>query len=265
MRTAVEHSRRLAAFVAGCATGDADLIRAGLEDILVEPQRAHLLPALAPVKAAALAQARSAAPSRARVPRSSPGRWRATRMRWRRRWTRRSARRGWRRPAYRAPVDSARRPAGACMRFVSTRGQAPAVGPSEAIRAGAAPDGGPLSARARSRPCDRTRACRWPTSPQQMLAPFFADDPLAAALPAICAEAFDFPVPIVTPDPARPALQALELFHGPTGAFKDFGARFLAACFARLGEAAAPSLWRRRATRAARSGPRSRDGRCSAP
>ncbi len=26
----------------------------------------------------------------------------------------------------------------------------------------------------------------------------------------------------------------LELFHGPTAAFKDFGARFLAACFARL-------------------------------
>jgi homoserine kinase len=54
MRTAVEHSRRLAAFVAGCATGDHALLRAGLEDILVEPQRAHLLPALAPVKAAAL-------------------------------------------------------------------------------------------------------------------------------------------------------------------------------------------------------------------
>jgi homoserine kinase len=54
MRVAVEHSRRLAAFIAGCATGDAALLRAGLEDILVEPQRAHLLPALAPVKAAAL-------------------------------------------------------------------------------------------------------------------------------------------------------------------------------------------------------------------
>ena len=54
MRTAVEHSRRLAAFVAGCATGNVELVRAGLEDILVEPQRAHLLPALAPVKAAAL-------------------------------------------------------------------------------------------------------------------------------------------------------------------------------------------------------------------
>jgi homoserine kinase len=54
LRLAVEHSRRLAAFVAGCAAGDSALLRAGLEDILIEPQRAHLLPALAPVKAAAL-------------------------------------------------------------------------------------------------------------------------------------------------------------------------------------------------------------------
>ena len=55
MKLAVEHSRRVAAFVAGCAMGDLDLVRAGLEDLLVEPQRAHLVPALAQVKAAALA------------------------------------------------------------------------------------------------------------------------------------------------------------------------------------------------------------------
>jgi homoserine kinase len=55
MAVAVEHSRRVAAFVAGCAAGDRDLIRAGLEDLLVEPQRAHLLPALPDVKSAALA------------------------------------------------------------------------------------------------------------------------------------------------------------------------------------------------------------------
>lgn len=54
MHDAVEHGRRISAFSAGCAINDLDLIRAGLEDILVEPQRAHLLPALAPVKAAAL-------------------------------------------------------------------------------------------------------------------------------------------------------------------------------------------------------------------
>jgi homoserine kinase len=54
MQLAIEHSRRVAAFVAGCATGDLDLLSAGLEDVLVEPQRQHLLPALPVVKAAAL-------------------------------------------------------------------------------------------------------------------------------------------------------------------------------------------------------------------
>jgi len=39
-------------------------------------------------------------------------------------------------------------------------------------------------------------------------------------------EALDFPVPLV---PVRPGVFALELFHGPTLAFKDFGARFFAA------------------------------------
>jgi homoserine kinase len=54
MKVAVEHSRRVATFVAGCATGDLALIRAGFEDLLVEPQREHLLPVLPQVKAAAL-------------------------------------------------------------------------------------------------------------------------------------------------------------------------------------------------------------------
>lgn len=54
MALVVEHSRRIAAFVAGCATGDLGLLRAGLEDVLVEPQRQHLLPVLPAVKKAAL-------------------------------------------------------------------------------------------------------------------------------------------------------------------------------------------------------------------
>ena len=121
------------------------------------------------------------------------------------------------------------------MRFVSTRGKAPAVGLSEAVRRGAAPDGGlylpdPIPAAAAA------AELALPDFAAQMLAPFFAGDPLEPELPAICAEAFDFPLPIVPLGTARPGLRALELFHGPTGAFKDFGARFLAACFARLGE-----------------------------
>src|SRR6185503_8577888 len=46
-------------------------------------------------------------------------------------------------------------------------------------------------------------------------------------------EAFNFPAPLVRlRDDSR--LNVLELFHGPTAAFKDFGARFLAACLTRL-------------------------------
>ncbi len=54
MALVVEHSRRIAAFAAGCAGGDMALLRAGLEDVLIEPQRAHLLPPFFQVKKAAM-------------------------------------------------------------------------------------------------------------------------------------------------------------------------------------------------------------------
>jgi len=54
MQLAIEHSRRVAAFIAGCTTGNLDLVRAGLTDLLVEPQRVLLLPVLSEVQKAAL-------------------------------------------------------------------------------------------------------------------------------------------------------------------------------------------------------------------
>lgn len=54
MGIAVEHARAISAFTLGCATNDHALIRAGMEDRLVEPQRRFLLPELAAVKRAAL-------------------------------------------------------------------------------------------------------------------------------------------------------------------------------------------------------------------
>jgi threonine synthase len=48
---------------------------------------------------------------------------------------------------------------------------------------------------------------------------------------AVCRDAFDFPVPLVE---LGPDLRVLELFHGPTLAFKDFGARFMAHTVASL-------------------------------
>lgn len=51
----VEQSAHLALFLTGLQRGDAALIRAGLNDVLVEPRRAPLIPGFADVKAAALA------------------------------------------------------------------------------------------------------------------------------------------------------------------------------------------------------------------
>ncbi len=50
----IQQSANLAAFVAGCCTDDFGLIRRGLVDVLIEPQRASLIPGFAAVKAAAL-------------------------------------------------------------------------------------------------------------------------------------------------------------------------------------------------------------------
>lgn len=57
---------------------------------------------------------------------------------------------------------------------------------------------------------------------------YAGDDIPVAELRRICDEAFDFPV-IIRPVDERK--QVVELFHGPTAAFKDFGARFMAGCF----------------------------------
>lgn len=50
----VEHSAHLALLLTGLQRGDAGLIREGLQDVLVEPRRAPLIPGFAQVKSAAL-------------------------------------------------------------------------------------------------------------------------------------------------------------------------------------------------------------------
>jgi threonine synthase len=85
-----------------------------------------------------------------------------------------------------------------------------------------------------------------PEVAERLLTPFFSGSSLAPKLGEICREALDLPVPLVplrrpgeTPNRTPSATDGsdawlLELFHGPTAAFKDFAARFLAACLARL-------------------------------
>jgi len=66
-----------------------------------------------------------------------------------------------------------------------------------------------------------------------LLEPFFSDSTLAPALGDICRDALNFPIPL-RPLAARDGpVAVLELFHGPTAAFKDVGARFLAATMER--------------------------------
>jgi threonine synthase len=122
------------------------------------------------------------------------------------------------------------------MKYVSTRGASPAATLSEAIEQGLAPDGGLYMPERFPRldPADFPTDPALPAVAEHMLAPFFEGDALAAFVPKICREAFTFPVPL---RPLREGTSLLELFHGPTAAFKDVGARFLAAALGRIGRA----------------------------
>ena len=121
------------------------------------------------------------------------------------------------------------------MRYRSTRGAEP-VSLDEALVQGIAADGGlflPESLPAFSVD-DFAGADDIHAIASILLAPFFDSSSLLPELDAIIAETFSFPVP-VTPLPVEPGYCALlELFHGPTAAFKDVGAGFLAAALSRL-------------------------------
>lgn len=122
------------------------------------------------------------------------------------------------------------------MKFVSTRGRSPAVTLSEALLRGAAPDGGLYMPEAMpAADVDSLDPCA-PLAEfaARLLQPFFAGDELEQHLPSICVQSLDFPVSNRVPNPAKPQFHVLELFNGPTGAFKDFGARFLMNCFERI-------------------------------
>lgn len=121
------------------------------------------------------------------------------------------------------------------MQVVSTRGAGP-VPLADAIAKGQAPDGG-LFMPPQPTPQQGPWGDDLVERATRALAPFFAGDRLLDALPEIVAEAFTFDAPTrwIEPDTAL-----LELFWGPTAAFKDFGARFLAGCLVRLREADRP-------------------------
>ncbi len=120
------------------------------------------------------------------------------------------------------------------MRYLSTRGQAPITTLDAALAAGLAPDGGLYVPEVLPHFAigDFDGLDTLPEIAARLLAPFFAGSRLQAQLQDICNEALDLPIPIVPLGSGED--RVLELFHGPTAAFKDFAARFLAACLARL-------------------------------
>ncbi|MGO9987209.1 MAG: threonine synthase [Steroidobacteraceae bacterium] len=122
------------------------------------------------------------------------------------------------------------------LRFSSSRGGAPSVTLSEAIRQGLAPDGG-LYVPTRLPRVDVASFAglsRLPEIARLSLAGFFEGDRLQPVLGEIADAALNFDAPTTPVTAGEDRLFALELFHGPTAAFKDFGARFLAECLQRL-------------------------------
>jgi threonine synthase len=123
------------------------------------------------------------------------------------------------------------------MRFITTRGQAPAVSFRTAVFEGLAPDGGlyvpetiePWSAGELSRLPRRTLT----EIGLRVLRPFTRGELDATVFEAVIVEALDFEIPLV---PIEPQIYALELFHGPTLAFKDVGARVMARLMASMYE-----------------------------
>lgn len=124
------------------------------------------------------------------------------------------------------------------MNFQSTRRNCPSVKFSDALRAGLAPDGGlyvPESfpyfdpSQVLSALKDELSMA---TLAREIFAPFVnfqgtAGSGIRAEISQICENAFDFPVPLAE---LSEHTSVLELFHGPTAAFKDVGARFLSEC-----------------------------------
>ena len=127
------------------------------------------------------------------------------------------------------------------MRFYSTREKNPAArlfSLKEAAVMGLAPDGG-LFMPERIPQVDMKRieelSSRSFPEMAAYLASLFFDEFSESQLLEVCRAAFDFPIPIKCVS-AESALYTLELFHGPTFAFKDVGARFMGQMLGRLAD-----------------------------
>jgi threonine synthase len=121
------------------------------------------------------------------------------------------------------------------MRYFSTRGSGP-VTLDDALRKGIADDGGLFLPEQLPRFNNHDfDGAKLPARVAEiLLRPFFAGSSLVDDLHEILSETFSFPLPVTRLPVDANSVSLLELYHGPTAAFKDVGAGFLAACLTRL-------------------------------
>jgi len=115
------------------------------------------------------------------------------------------------------------------MKFISTKNKIE-VEAEEAIFSGTAPDGGLFmpSMIPKVEPNDFKDTENFQLFSNKMLSFFFNETILESKLDAVVSEALNFAVIQRDLSKDQMPISMLELFHGPTAAFKDFGARFLA-------------------------------------
>ena len=115
------------------------------------------------------------------------------------------------------------------MRLISTRPPHHEVSLRKAVLEDPTPDGGlylPISLpRLSERDLEELEGAPFPVLAERLALRLFGGSLGAKTVRDIVATAYDFPAPLVQ---IEADTWILELFHGPTGSFKDFGARFLA-------------------------------------
>jgi len=102
---------------------------------------------------------------------------------------------------------------------------APAVSLEEALFAGPAPDGGLYVPETLPRIQPPAAGASFTDTALSVARALFEEDVPREALEEIVRDGLDFEIPLV---PVEEGVYSLELFHGPTLAFKDVGARFMA-------------------------------------
>lgn len=124
------------------------------------------------------------------------------------------------------------------LKYASTRAKSEALSFDEAIFQGLAPDGGlylpepfpPYNPKLKD---ELLATDSFAKVAEKIISPLISGSVIEEGLLELLEEAFHFELPLRLLD-EKQGLYVLELFHGPTFAFKDVGARFMARAFSKI-------------------------------